>query len=198
VLLLRFLMQHNYFISDGEFGLRPVQIEDARFITELRTDPARNRFLHGTSPDVREQERWISSYMGRPNEYYFLIERARTHEPLGTIGVYNVDTASNSAEWGRWVTRPHAHAGMPGARLLLSLAFDEVGFDELYCHTIVQNARARGVIEQLGFTQLQMIPGYAIIDGELYDGLKFHITKREWHERRSTVRPNVFSRHSCL
>jgi RimJ/RimL family protein N-acetyltransferase len=191
-------MRHNYCVSDGEFGLRPVQIEDALFIAELRNDPARNRFLHSTSPDVRQQELWISSYFARPDDYYFVIERAQTHEALGTIGLYNIDSATNSAEWGRWVTRPHSRAGRPGLRLLLDLAFDQIGFHELYCHTIVQNIKARSIFEQLGFQQLYTVHQYAIIDGQSYEGLRFRITRQRWQERKLIESSDVFSDHSGL
>lgn len=170
---------------------------DAEFIVQLRTDPERNRFLHATSTDVQKQEQWISEYLERPDEYYFIIQRAHNGEPVGTIGLYDFDRATNSAEWGRWVTRSHSGAGSPGLLLLLDLAFQQIGIQTLYCHTIVQNTKARAIFEGLGFEQVDVIPSYATIGSASYDGVKFRVSKQQWL-KRLTQETDVLSGNSRL
>ena len=50
-----------------KYGLhvRLVEIQDARFILDLRTDPRLSRYMTGTSLSVRDQEEWIARYKER-------------------------------------------------------------------------------------------------------------------------------------
>jgi RimJ/RimL family protein N-acetyltransferase len=173
-------------------------MEDAAFIVSLRTDPERNAFLHATSGDIHNQEKWIAEYLRRPADYYFIIEKLGADQPSGTIGIYDFDSQTDSAEWGRWVTRPYSAAGKAGLLLLLTLAFNQLGMDTLYCHTILENAKAIAIFEQLGFERVGLVQSYAQIRGTVHDALKFRVGRATWREARISFRPDVFSRNTCL
>ena len=51
---------HRYGIT-----LRPVEVTDAEFILELRTDKRLGQFLSTTSPDLDQQREWIRGYKKR-------------------------------------------------------------------------------------------------------------------------------------
>ena len=84
-------MRHSISLTCVRYRLRPVTLEDAPFIVELRMDPLLNRYLHEISPRVEDQVAWIERYFERPEDYYFIIEDADSGEPHGAIGIYDIE-----------------------------------------------------------------------------------------------------------
>ncbi len=98
-------MHHNLEIDGMAFRLRPVALEDAGFILELRSDPERSRYLHRGAADTASQEQWLRMYFKTPGDYYFVIENRSTGLREGTAGIYNFNDVRRDAEWGRWILR---------------------------------------------------------------------------------------------
>ncbi|MGH9610551.1 MAG: GNAT family N-acetyltransferase [Bryobacteraceae bacterium] len=122
-------MDHKLSISGNFFRLRPVSLEDAAFIVEVRTDPLRNRFINPTSLEVEKQEQWLKRYFEAPDDYYFIIENEATGEREGTVGIYRLDVEAKRAEWGRWVVRRGSKSAIPSLLLSFKLAFEQIGLD---------------------------------------------------------------------
>ena len=87
-------MEHSISLTCVRYRLRPVTLEDAAFIVELRSDPLLNRYLHEISPRVEDQVAWLERYFLRPDDYYFIVEDADSGKPQGTIGIYDVERAA--------------------------------------------------------------------------------------------------------
>ena len=98
-------MRHSISLTCVRYRLRPVTLEDAPFIVELRTDPLLNRYLHEISSRVEDQVAWIERYFERPEDYYFIIEDSDSEEPHGAIGIYDVEENAAGAQWGRWILK---------------------------------------------------------------------------------------------
>src|SRR6478736_6026302 len=112
-------MKRHLELSGYNRNIRPVTMADAAFIVQLRSMPHVLGTVGDSAPDVQAQERWIESYLQRPEDYYFIIE-TNSGTPLGTIGIY--DIAEGSGEWGRWITLPGVMAGLPSAVLIHDIA----------------------------------------------------------------------------
>lgn len=113
-----------------KYGLhvRLVEIQDARFILDLRTDPRLSRYMTGTSLSVQDQEEWIARYKERERrgeEYYFITLNDQG-ERLGVSRLYNFD--AESFEAGSWIYRWGLDTSVP---ILGDLAVRDFGFDEL-------------------------------------------------------------------
>lgn len=167
---IRLSMRHHYTIQEGSYRLRPVSLEDAAFIVALRTDPARSRFIHPTSPSVVDQENWLRDYFERDGDFYFVIEHARSGEAEGTLGIYNVDGETHSAEWGRWVVRPRSKAAMASCLLALDLAFGTMKLQSLYSYVAAEN---RAVLDLLRFCGMK---------GEDHDPVRMQIFASDWRQ----------------
>jgi RimJ/RimL family protein N-acetyltransferase len=114
-------------------------VEDAEFILSLRLDPELSRFINETSPSVENQEAWIHEYLRRAGDYYFIIEQASSHIPVGTIAVYSLDAENRHAEWGRWIIQPPHPAAVESALLIYQVAFEILQLEEVYCRTLTDN-----------------------------------------------------------
>jgi len=111
---------------------RPVEIDDAKFILELRTDPSRSRFISFTESDVEVQRQWISAYLERQRnglEYYYIIEDYHS-EKFGTIRIY--DIRSDSFCWGSWIVKDGApyYIAIESMLMALEIGFYRLGFSK--------------------------------------------------------------------
>lgn len=180
VLGLNCSMDHKLSISGYSFRLRPVSLEDAAFIVEVRTDPQRNRFINLTSADVEKQQQWLKRYFEEPDDYYFIIENQATGEREGTVGIYGLDAKAKRAEWGRWVVRRDSKSAIPSMLLSFKLAFQQIGLDSLYTHTAAENRNALMALERFGMQARCRLPGYLRIDGRTYDAIEHEMTRENW------------------
>ncbi|MBQ3101499.1 GNAT family N-acetyltransferase [bacterium] len=131
-------MQHNIKQKGFAYSIRPITLDDAQFIIDVRLeDEERNKYVHKISPDVNLQINWLNKYFQTPDDYYFVIENNLTGEKEGLISIYNIK--DNVAEWGRWVVKKGSMAAIESVDLVYKVAFEKLGLDELYTKTIENN-----------------------------------------------------------
>lgn len=89
---------------EGEFcTLRLVEMEDASFILNLRTDQKKSKFLNKTNINLDQQISWMKEYKKREaldKEYYFIIED-NLNNKVGTYRLYNIN--NEQATPGSWI-----------------------------------------------------------------------------------------------
>ena len=173
-------MRHYYTIEGDSYRLRPVRVEDAAFIVELRTNPERNRFIHVTPADVQKQEAWLQEYFERSNDYYFVVENKESGRIEGTVGIYDLDLRDGAAEWGRWVMRPGSRAGIPSMTLTFDFAFDQLGVKSLRSYTAVENERVITILEGFGMQRVSRLPKHLQIGDQAHDAILHRITRDDW------------------
>lgn len=81
----------NFTIDKYGLQVRLVNIEDANFIVNLRTNPLLSKYLHTTSSDVNIQTKWIQDYKVRESkglDYYFVFSKNGIR--IGVERIYNI------------------------------------------------------------------------------------------------------------
>jgi len=173
---------------DGNaFRLRPVKMEDAAFILELRADRERSRYLHRVSSDINGQKRWMAAYFERPRDYYFIIENRETGEREGTAGIVG-------NEWGRWIVRAGSLAALESACLIYRVGFEVLGLDSMLCRTITENTAAVEFHRSFNLEEVRTLPRYFELDGRLLDAVEMRLTRAQW----AAIRGGVERRTACL
>jgi RimJ/RimL family protein N-acetyltransferase len=170
-------MNHSLTISGYNTRLRPVRLADAEFILRLRTMPHVLGTVGDTVPEITEQRRWIESYFGRPNDYYFIIESLQG-QPWGTVGLYNFK--ETGAEWGRWILIPGILAALPSAVIIHKLAFEVLGLTELRGEVVGDNTKVLSFHRRLGSEQVGIAPHSRMIQGRRADMVQFTMTRARW------------------
>jgi RimJ/RimL family protein N-acetyltransferase len=166
------------------FRLRPVALEDAEFILQLRSDPARSRYLHPCAPDLAAQTEWLEKYFDRPGDYYFVIERRDGLEKHGTAGIYRVDFGELTAEWGRWIVQPGSAAALESVTLIYRVAFEVLQLESIYCRTVAENRTAMEIHRRFGLEPVRTLPRYFESDGRRLDAVEARMTGESWRSRR--------------
>lgn len=164
-------MKHNFFMEGFAYRLRPIRLDDAQFIIDVRLEDAeRNKYIHRISRDVSDQETWLNRYFEREGDYYFVIENRLTGEREGLIGFY--DAADGKAEWGRWVVKKGSFAAVESVDLVYRIAFEMAGLNELYCRTLELNSEVISFHTSIGEEKRQLLVDAFEIDGEKYNAVE--------------------------
>lgn len=175
-------MKHDITAVGRGFSLRPITLDDAPFVLELRTDPVRARHLHSTSPDLQDQLAWTERYFERDGDWYFVIEDRATGCPEGLVAIYDVDAARTTGEWGRWILREGSFGALESAVLVLDTAFDTIGLDRTVTRTRADNESVVSFHTSLG----AVTTGKAVDDtgDELVEQV---MTAASWRARRDVI-----------
>ena len=178
-------MDHSVSVRCARYRLRPVTLEDAAFIVELRSDLLLNRYLHEISPRVEDQVAWLERYIMRPDDYYFIVEDADSGERHGTIGIYDVETKVASAEWGRWILKHGSMAALESAWLVYEAGFATLGLAILSSRTLVENPRVVSFHDSFGATRTGILKDHFLVGGERKSAIEHRIEAANWPALRS-------------
>ena len=173
-------MRHDYRVEGFGFRLRPVCDGDAVFIVSLRS--ARGKFFQKGSQNEDEQLRWQKEYYGRPNDYYFIVEKKKSDEPVGTVAIYDVDETAKKAVMGRWIIAKHSPAAVESAWLIYRFAFEELGLKSSHTLTVRENASVVSFHSSCGMSQTGIRHGYYHIGGRDVDAIIQEMTADMWKE----------------
>ena len=175
-------MNHDLVVEGPAYRLRPVTIDDAEFITKLRSDPIRGQFLNRTSGRVQDQLEWIKKYLDRDCEYYFIIESQRDRRREGTIGIYNFNRECCSAEWGRWIIREGSMAAIESVLLIYRLAMDRLCLNHIYSRTVVENEKVVSFHKMCGLETVKFLNAHIKIGESTNDAVEQRLTRALWKD----------------
>ncbi|CAM3457826.1 branched-chain amino acid aminotransferase [Rouxiella silvae] len=109
--------------------LRFAEVEDYAFVHSLRVAPKSATFLSKVDDDPLQQKTWLTEYKKREAagvEFYFIISRIDTQQPVGSIRVYNVDFEAGTAQVGSWILNDNKtmSAGIESILLIIEIMSD--------------------------------------------------------------------------
>jgi RimJ/RimL family protein N-acetyltransferase len=178
-------VQHDIHLRGYAFSLRPIQLSDAPLLVSLRGDPNLTRYMSRIPRTVEAQEDFLNGYFERPGDYYFVVEREGNgtgERAEGLVAIYDVDPEQRRAEWGRWVIRPQSLAAIESAWLIYRVGFECLALDEIYCHTLVDNASVLSFHDKAGLIRHQELEGFYEIERQARDVVQHVLTLDRWPE----------------
>jgi RimJ/RimL family protein N-acetyltransferase len=173
-------VRHDIRLRGHAYEIRPVEIEDAEFMLQLRLDPELSRLIHPTSPRLEDQRQYLNSYFDRLGDYYFILVRTSSGRREGTVAVYDVDMTHGQAEWGRWVMA-HDSMGAPESALLIyRAAFSVLGLNRTYCRTAVANHHVVAFHQYCGLETNTTASLKHNFGGVEYEAVEHFLTRERW------------------
>jgi RimJ/RimL family protein N-acetyltransferase len=131
--------------------LRQVKLDDALFISQLRSDPKVYEFLSSSSPITLEKQRnWLEEYFYSKDGHYFIIENTQLSKSVGTISVYNINRVKQEAEFGRYIS-VNSVSAIEAEYLLLQFCFNVMRLESVYCRTADKNVKVWNQHLSFGF-----------------------------------------------
>jgi RimJ/RimL family protein N-acetyltransferase len=175
-------MRHDIRLSGHAFGLRPIELDDAGLIVELRGDAKRTRYLHRVGLDVATQAEYLKRYLEREGDYYFVVERlgGQTNRAEGLISLYDLEPEAGRAQWGRWILRDGSLAAVESAWLIYRVAFEQLELNEVYCRTLSDNTEVLSFHDRAGSARSRRLEAFIEIDGRAHDAVEHALTRERW------------------
>jgi RimJ/RimL family protein N-acetyltransferase len=128
------------------FVLRPVTMNDAQDIYDLRVREDRGKYLNPINMESHLE--WLKARHNISNDYYFAVQNEK-NEVHGYIGLYNIKF--RNAEWGRWIMKPNSPAVFISYHLILKFAFS-LELKSVYCKTSIHNRNALRIHDSLPYS----------------------------------------------
>jgi RimJ/RimL family protein N-acetyltransferase len=171
-------MRHNLTAEKYGVRLRPVQLADAPFIVQLRNSPHAVGNIGDSASDIAAQKAWLQRYFERAGDCYFIIEKARTDEPVGTAGVY--DITDKQGEIGRWIVVPASPAAAAGIWLVWHVCFDVLKLETVLARVVETNQSVVAFHKKIGNPCVGRVEGEQQIGGKPVAMIHFRATPAEW------------------
>lgn len=171
-------MNHNFHLSSVNFSLRPVQLSDAAKIVELRTNQKLSQFIHSISPSIDAQEKWLSNYFDRENDYYFTVINNKNNDIEGFIGLY--DIVHSKAEWGRWILKEGSLAAAESALLIYTFGIEKIRLTECFSRTLSENEKVVSFHKNSGALFRCKLEKHFTLDGVAKDAEEYYVDQASW------------------
>ncbi len=158
--------------GDG-IRLRPLAEGDTERIVRWRSRPEVVAGLFSErGPTAEEHERWFKSYLQDDHRQEFVIEMIETGQPVGTIGLNNLDFHHMHGEFGVLIgedsVRGKGIAHKAGVAIL-RYAFKELGLERVYLLVFPGNEAANRLYHRLGFVEEGILRNHIFKDNEFRD-----------------------------
>ncbi|RUT48747.1 N-acetyltransferase [Paenibacillus anaericanus] len=170
-------MKHNITVERFGIRLRPITMDDADFIYQIRRNKELSQYIGEIDSQFSVHLTWLEQYFQREGDYYFCIELL-SGKPVGTIAVY--DIANQAGNWGRWIISPSIPAAPASAWLIFHVAFDILGLSQVYSNTVIDNASVVSFHDNCGISRTRMEPNGLRIKGVSYDLIIHTAPKENW------------------
>ena len=149
-------------LSGPRVSLRLTTREDlAKTLAWRNQNRVREMFIYSAIIEMEGHKKWFESYLERDNDLLFMI--SETSEPQAAIvqiGIYDIDFANKSAEFGRLMIGEETALGKglakEAAMLLLDFCDGTLGLESIYLEVKQSNPRARNLYTTLGFSETQV------------------------------------------
>ena len=135
--------------------LIPVEVDDAKFILNLRTNENLNKYLSPTENNLDTQKLWISNYKKREKEkkeFYFKV-RDYENNDTGVVRLYNIDKKYSKATFGSFIMNEihPKYAALESMILILYYAFLYLNLEKIELDVRINNLHAKKFYQRFGF-----------------------------------------------
>lgn len=141
-------------MNNSQFSLRPLEPRDSTRMLEWMRDPEVTKYLQIGGPDTSKDS--VDMFIRSSGDERTNLHRAvvdSTGEYLGTISLKHIDREKKEAEYAISMHSSAMGTGAAAAasRLLLELAFRQLGLQRVYLNVLQANQRAVRFYEKFGF-----------------------------------------------
>lgn len=172
-------------LTTSRLILRPLQIEDARAMFSIWSDPDAMRYFsfvamtHLEQAEVRVAQK-LSALENGKNLICILTLRT-SGEVLGDCALFNVDKQSQRAEIGFSLQRERWGNGYmnEAASALIEHAFSALDLHRIEADIDPRNSASATLLKRLGFVQEGLLRDRWIIGGEVSDSALYGLLRRD-------------------
>ncbi len=138
--------------------LRPVQLTDVPLFTRWMNDPVTRTYLMRRFPLTELDEKaWVEksgNLTGTPSNIAMVIETIDGEQPIGTMGLHNINWIDRNALTGT-IIGEESYRGKGYATdakmILLQYAFETLGLHKIISHALAKNEKSINYSKRCGY-----------------------------------------------
>jgi len=172
------------FLEGDIVTLHPVEQADLEFLGTCVNHPSVREFVAAHRPKTSKDERqWLETVAESDDEVLLVCADG---DPVGNVGLHDVDTAFGTAELGYYV---HPDAWSNGYATdavgqVVGYAFAELRLHKVSARCFEHNDGSRRVLEKNGFQREGVLREEAFVDDEHVDMYRYGLLAEEWRASR--------------
>lgn len=166
--------------------LRPVNVNDASFILDLRNMPHAQNNIPSLNITLEQEQHWLSKNIHDPNDYFYIIE-SYSGKKLGTISVYSIDYKNHVAEEGRLVILPISLAMVPAFILLFDFCFYTLQLALLTSWCVATNKKMIAFKYESGCQENPSVKSSRKVNGQFINSIAFTYSKENYLAHRDQL-----------
>jgi RimJ/RimL family protein N-acetyltransferase len=191
---MSFDFSQNIVLENNRVRLRPLDTSDFEALKPAAFDPAIWQFTLTRADDAVSLADYLAT-AGHDREagrrYAFAIIDRETGQLAGSTSYYNLVPHDQRLSIGyTWIGRDFQRAGLNRAakHLLLSYAFDHLGYERVELETDARNEQSQQAMRRMGATEEGTLRRHRLTQGGVRrDTVIFSIIRPEWEGLRQTV-----------
>ncbi|MFD1362485.1 GNAT family N-acetyltransferase [Lentibacillus salinarum] len=164
--------------------LRALEKDDLTFLHKLfnNADVMHYWFSESYMSMEKLKESFDKCYDNERNREFILTDG---HEPLGYVGLFDIDPRHRHAEFAIIIDPSHQGNGYAGSatKLAMDYAFSVLNLHKLYLLVAKTNEKAGHIYEKLGFRVEGELAQHFFINGAYEDAIMMGIFQRDYWER---------------
>lgn len=185
-------------LSGKNVTLRPLTTDDKASLREASKDGSLWELAYTSVPEPHETEEYISRAIHEfktDQSNAFAVVHNTTKKVIGTTRYCNINPTEKSIEIGfTWYAKSFQQSGINWEckLLLLSFAFEELGFDTVEFRTHHLNFPSQKSIEKLGANFNGIIKNHSIDRiGRIRNSIVYSISKSEWSRTKQKLEERI-------
>jgi len=174
----------NSFLIGDKIYLRPIEAEDAKFLSRGENDPTVRESLFLALPfsSTNEQEK-IKQYIKSKEEIVLIIVEKETNKPVGQTAFFRIDCISRSAIFYLAILDPTYWSkgfGTEATQLMVDYAFNTLNLNRIQLHVCAENMPAIKIYQRVGFIKEGVLRQAMFRDGNYVDFWVMGILRSDW------------------
>ena len=179
----------NPFLIGKKIYLRPVELEDAKFLLKGENDPIVRKSLFLALPvSLTSEQEKIEQYTKSKEAIVLIIIEKETNKPLGQTAFFRIDYISRSAifylaildsvQWSKGF-------GSQVTQLIVDYAFETLNLNRIQLHVCAENTPAIKIYERVGFVKEGVLRQAMFRNGNYVDFWVMGILRSDWLEKQT-------------
>ncbi len=157
--------------KEQDIYLRPMTIEDSRYIVEWRNRPEiKKYFIYQGEFTIQGQQEWIKNYIEKGLVKQFMIVKSENNDVIGSVYLRDIDYKFKKAEFGIFFGKEYGKGyGTKAAKIMIKYAFEELKLHRIYLRVFADNARALASYNKVGFKREGILHDDVYVDNKYRD-----------------------------
>jgi RimJ/RimL family protein N-acetyltransferase len=145
----------NPFLIGKKIFLRPVEVEDAKFLSKGENNPTVRESLFLALPvSLTNEQGKIDQYIKSRDAIVLIIVEKETNKPVGQTAFFRIDYVSRAAIFYIAILDPAYWSkgfGSEATQLMVDYAFKTLNLNRIQLHVCAENTPAIKIYQRVGF-----------------------------------------------